>query len=183
MGKIILAVLVIGGASYLIFSGGNKEEVLNNESNSQIPEEMVGEEAEEKQEARNFEEKTTLAKLMENGGNYECTFTHNTEMGESTGVVYIADKKIRGDFVSKVSVPGLGDMGNIETFMISDGESVYSWSSMSEEGVKVPQSDQNVESQGEATIPTNQELDYKCVAWKVDESKFSLPTNITFKTL
>lgn len=184
MAKIVLGVLVVGGALFFIFSGGNKDNLKTKdiEESEGALQEVQDEQTKEVQ-LKNFEERTTLAKLMENGGNHECTFAHKTEMGESTGVVYIADKKIRGDFVSKVSVPGLGDMGNIKTFMISDGESVYTWSSMSSEGYKVPASDQDKTSQSDASVPTNQELDYKCIAWQVDQSKFSLPTNITFKTL
>jgi len=179
MGKIILGILILGGAAYFAFFAGNKNEVdTSNESET-----SEVNQSDEIQQTENFEEKTTLAKLMENGGNYECTFSHSTEIGESTGTVYISGKKIRGDFISKVTMAGVPNIGDIKTFMISDGESVYTWSSMSAEGYKVPQAEQDKTSQSDASVPTNQELDYKCTAWQVDNSKFSLPTSITFKTL
>ncbi len=108
--------------------------------------------------------------------------THKTEVGDSTGTVFISGKKIRGDFVSKVSIEGLGAMSDIKTYMISDGESVYTWSSMTTDGYKAPVT-KEVPKETHATVPTDQELDYKCVVWKIDESKFSLPTNITFKSI
>lgn len=178
MAKIVLAVLVLGGAAFLIFSGGNKDDVKTEENTqeSQSADEV-------NVESKDFEEKTTLSKLMGKGGNYMCTFVHSTQMGESTGSVYISNKKIRGDFVSKVSVPGLPNMGDITTHMISDGESVYTWSSMSAEGYKVPVAQEDKTAESSASVPTDQELDYKCVGWTVDQSKFSLPTNITFKAV
>jgi hypothetical protein len=183
MVKIILGILVLGGVAFFIFSGNGKDDLNNTSNKEQISEQSQNEQVSEAQ-SEDFEEKTTLAKLMEKTGNYMCTFTHNTQMGESTGTVHISGKRIRGDFISKVSVPGLPNMSDIKTYMISDGESVYTWSSMSSEGYKVPVSDQDKTSQSEDTsIPTNQELDYRCISWKVDASKFSLPTNITFKTL
>jgi len=178
MAKIVLGILVLGGAAFFIFSGDKKvksppEEVVNQENppSSQI----------EKTE-EDFNEKTTLAKLMEKGGNYQCTFVHKTQVGDSTGTVFISGKKIRGDFVSKVSIEGIGNMGDIKTYMISDGESVYTWSSMTTDGYKAPVTQDTSKETG-TNVPTDQELDYKCVGWKVDESKFSLPTNITFKTI
>ena len=182
MAKIVLAILVLGGAGFLIFSGGNKEDTRGEESMQELSEESQNE-SEVNTESKDFEEKTTLSKLMGRGGNYMCTFVHNTQMGESTGSVYISNKKIRGDFVSKVSVPGLANMGDITTHMISDGESVYTWSSMSAEGYKVPVAQEDTATQSSASVPTDQELDYKCVGWTADQSKFSLPTNITFKAI
>lgn len=178
MAKIILGILVLGGAAFFIFSGDKKEESPS--------EEVISEEnssvSETKKVEEDFNEKTTLAKLMEKGGNYQCTFTHKTEVGDSTGTVFMSGKKIRGDFVSKVSMEGLGNMGDIKTYMISDGESVYTWSSMTADGYKAPVT-QTTEKETQASVPTNQELDYKCAVWKADESKFSLPTNIIFKTI
>ncbi|MEZ4103430.1 MAG: hypothetical protein R3B55_02670 [Candidatus Paceibacterota bacterium] len=181
MAKLVLGILILGGAALLIFSGGkNKdkdENVITEESS------MEQDSNKEAENQKDFEEKTTLNSLMKKGGNYECVFSHKTEVGESTGTVYISGQKIRGDFSSKVSVAGLGDMGDIQTHMISDGESIYSWSSMSSDGYKIPKSEEGKSNQENTNFKSDQELDYKCVAWSVDQSKFSLPTNITFKSI
>ncbi|MDQ5883555.1 MAG: hypothetical protein QG654_469 [Patescibacteria group bacterium] len=176
MAKIIFSILVLGGLGFLIFSSNKKDENLSPSTNESVAE------SQEKEETKDFSEKTSLARLMEKGGDYQCTFTHETQAGDSSGTVYISGKKIRGDFVSKVSIAGLPDIGDVKTFMISDGESVYTWSSMTSDGYKAP-INKDVTSQDSSGVPTNQELDYKCIGWKVDQSKFSLPTNITFKTI
>lgn len=187
MGKIILGILVLGGAAFFIFSADKKEDAnkdASEESSESIDnsEDVVSEESMMQDDTKEFNEKTTLTKLMEKGGNYQCTFSHSTQVGDSTGVVFISNKKIRGDFVSKVSIPGMGNTTDIETYMISDGESVYTWSSMSNDGFKSPVS-KDLPKDFSTTVSVDQELDYKCVGWKLDESKFSLPTNITFKTM
>ncbi len=187
MGKIILGILVLGGAAFFIFSSDKKEDVNKDviEDSSQSmdeSEDAVSEGSMTEDETKEFNEKTTLTKLMEKGGNYQCNFSHSTQVGDSTGVVFISNKKIRGDFVSKVSVPGMGNMGDIQTFMISDGDSVYTWSSMSNDGFKSPVSNDSPKDSSTG-VSVDQELDYKCIGWKLDESKFSLPTNITFKTI
>ncbi len=187
MGKIILGILVLGGALFFIFSSDKKDDVNNDISedsseNIENSEDAISENSMTDDEVKEFNEKTTLTKLMEKGGNYQCAFSHSTEVGDSTGIVFISNKKIRGDFVSKVSVPGIGDMGDIKTYMISDGESTYTWSSMSSDGFKSPVAD-DAPKDSTGSVSANQELDYKCVGWKLDESKFSIPTNITFKTM
>ncbi len=180
--KILVGLLVLGGVAFFIFKGGDKE--MKNENTENMSSD-VGEmqESENVNMEEDFNEKTTLAKIAQRGGNYECTVTHSSEVGSSNGIVYISGKKIRGDFTSKISVSGLpAGMGDIKTSMISDGESIYTWTSMTSEGYKVPVSEES-SSESSGSVSTNQELDYKCVKWNVDESKFSLPTNITFKTI
>lgn len=181
MGKIILSILVLGGLSFVIFSGSGKNSLEENEKSDNVSAETLAEENSDKTIAKSFNEKTTLEKLIEKGGDYQCEFSQKTEISDSTGVVYISDKNIRGDFSSSVSVEGLGDLGSIDTHMISDGESIYTWSSFSEEGTKsaiVKDGQKDTEN-----VPLDKELDYRCVSWKSDESKFSIPTNITFKNI
>lgn len=180
MAKIILGILVLGGAAFFIFSGDKKDTIQDSSSEEVMNEDSSESNSEET--SKDFNEKTTLAKLMEKGGNHQCTFAHATQVGNSTGTVYISGKKIRGDFVSKVSIEGLANMSDIQTYMISDGESIYTWSSMTTDGYKAPVA-KDTPKESPSTVPIEQELDYKCLAWKVDESKFSLPTNITFKAI
>lgn len=181
MAKIILGVVVVLGAGYFIFfQNSTDSSVPTEEMNSEVSEDSSFDEEMPKEE---FEESTTLTALMKKGGNYMCTFTHSLDMGTSTGTVYINGKNIRGDFVSKVSVQGFGAMGDFETHMISDGELVHSWSSMTSEGVTSPVHETPSQEQESYNLPTDQKLDYSCAPWSVDASKFLLPTNITFKAV
>ena len=182
MTKILIAVVVIVGAAFLIFGGVNKKDKVKNDemTQDQISQQEIENEIASSDES--FDEKTSISALMKKGGEYMCTVDHSTGVGDTKGTVYIAKEKIRGDFTTDITAPGVGAMGNIDTHMISDGESTYTWSSASPEGFKGPV---NSESQtgSSSQVPTNQELDYKCVSWKVDNSKFLLPTNITFKQI
>ncbi len=175
--KIIAGVLVLGSVSFFVF----KNDKAPAPADTSI-EESVQENSSESL-SKDFNEKTTLAKLVEKGGNHKCTFGHTTQVGTSTGTVYISGKKIRGDFVSKVSIAELPGLNDINSSMISDGESIYTWSSMTPEGYKASVKQETSTTTTQTNVPTNQELDYSCTAWMVDESKFSLPTHITFKTI
>lgn len=175
--KIIVGVLVLGGISFFVFKN-NTDTVPTDSSTEQVASEDTSKDA-----PKDFNEKTTLAKLVEKGGSHKCTFSHTTQVGTSTGTVYIYGKKIRGDFVSKVSIAELPGLNDIHSSMISDGESIYTWSSMTPEGYKASVQQETSTTTTQTNVPTNQELDYSCTAWMVDESKFSLPTHITFKTI
>lgn len=181
MTKILIGVVVLVGVGFLIWGGEKKDKSSNEELTAdQIMQQEKENEINSSEES--FNEKTSMSALVKKGGNYMCTVSHGTEVGDTKGTVYIAKDKIRGDFTTNITVAGMGDMGNIDTHMISDGESTYTWSSASPEGFKGP-IDSESQTGSSSQVPTNQELDYKCVGWTVDDSKFSLPTNITFKQI
>lgn len=126
----------------------------------------------------------SLDELLARGGNYKCTFTHESAAASSKGTVYIAGegKKIRGDFSSLVPVINT----DVASHMIRDGEWVYTWSEMMPQGFKA----KAVEGQGskEAALSgqgfdANQSYNYNCEPWVVEVSQFTVPTNITFTEL
>lgn len=168
--NIVIGLGVVGLAGLAIFGGLKKEDKV-------IIEATVTEEKEGSEDnlPKNFDEKTTLASIMGRGGNYKCTFSHKTDFSTSSGVVYIGGKKVRGDFKSSVSI---GSIGDIESHMISNGDFVYTWSEMSPQGFKA-KATQNLQSDN-TSVPTNQELDYKCDSWRIDEEMFVVPSDITF---
>lgn len=181
MAKVIIGVVILAVGAWLILSGGkNKENVADNQNQDNSSETVVTN-VESSVNEEPFEENTSLFDLIKKGGNYICDVSHDTEIGSSTGVAYIAGERVRGDFLSKVDVPGIVSM-DIESHMISDGESVYTWTSLSNEGYKTPvvmAGEANTDTQ---TISFEDNLNYKCNPWDVDVTKFLIPTNITFKT-
>src|SRR5690606_31734166 len=90
---------------------------------------------EEVETESDFEENTNLSELTKRGGDYMCNVSHQTQVGTSNGTVYITGPKIRGDFTSSVEVPGLVSM-DVTSHMISDGEFIHTWTSLSNEGYK-----------------------------------------------
>lgn len=160
----VLVVIVLGSIGFFIYSkSGSKSE--NNKDN-----------------ARNVDTTTeesftgSVLDLVNKGGNYECTFSHTTDVGTSNGTVYISGKKVRGNFVSNVSVVNM----TVKSYMISDEASVYTWTDMTSQGYKAPVSSGDTETNTSQSFDYGQTLDYKCKGWVVDPSVFALPSDIEF---
>lgn len=124
----------------------------------------------------------TLSEIMAKGGDYLCTFTMKDPNTESKGSVYISGKKFRGNFESHVKVANM----TVISSSINDGQFIYTWTSASPMGFKVPVSAQAHGTGGAAMSGSmdftaqNASTKYKCDAWKSDTSLFILPTHIQF---
>lgn len=73
-------------------------------------------------------------------------------------------------------------------YTISDEEYFYSWTSVSNEGLKFKIEAINLEEDQEKNYGNENDLsqenyDFKCSFWKTDDSKFDLPAEIEFKDL
>ncbi|MFA7216377.1 MAG: hypothetical protein WC095_00080 [Candidatus Paceibacterota bacterium] len=160
----LLVILVIGSIGFFIYSkSGSKSE--SNED-----------------KARNVDTTTeesftgSVLDLVNKGGNYECTFSHTTGVGTSNGTVYISGQKVRGNFVSEVSMANM----TVRSYMISDETSVYTWTDMTSQGYKAPVSKGATEANTSQSFDYGQSLDYTCKGWVVDPSVFVLPSDIEF---
>ena len=165
--------VVIGG---LVFFGGDKgvDSVVTNTmlvpNNMETVDEMLV------QEPGEFS--GSFADLSKRGGDWKCEVDHTTVLSDTAGTVYVSDKNIRGEF--SVDAPYVG---NIEVNMIADGSDVYSWTSMTPQGIKAPQvslENKNSDTQTSGqVIDSQQVLNYDCQPWEVDSAVFALP-QITF---
>jgi hypothetical protein len=120
----------------------------------------------------------SLQQLVARAGSWQCTIDVTTQGVPTKGTTYIADGKVRADFVS--AVPGYTD---IESHMIMRDNTVYTWSSLMAQGMKFPIQDGQLQGERKSTEVTpqfDQAYDYSCAAWQTDESKFALPSGITF---
>jgi len=173
--KILLGLIIVTGAVLLVKGPSDKKMADNDESMEEITEESSDTETvvEDDKQMEEGSFSGSMKDLMSRGGEYKCTFASNTEVGTSTGTVYISGDKIRGDFESSVEVVSQ----TFKSSMINDGEFSYVWSSSMPGGFKT----KNVEGDisGEESVDTgfdyNEQLDYKCVPWSVDNSVFALP--------
>lgn len=172
-GKVLLGLILVTGA-VLIIKGEPKDEV--------VVEDTQTTEAETPAPAENKKFEGSTAELIARGGDHVCTFDQTVENSRSTGTVYISNGKMRGDFKSDVSASGTNM--SVESHMISDGEFMYTWSSMMPTGFKMAVV-QNTTADG--TTPTSQQmfdanmkLSYDCDPWTTDVSKFTLPSAVTF---
>lgn len=160
----ILVVAVAAGATYYFgFRNTGGENIAGNTSETSEENSFSG----------------SLIELSSRGGNYVCTFTHSSEVAESTGTVYISGTNLRGDFSSQVQ-----NM-RIESHMIRKDGFLYTWSPMAPTGFKIPET--MAEGNGDAEMQAkysdiNQAYSYDCQAWTPEESRFALPA-MTFQQI
>ena len=109
-------------------------------------------------------------------GSWKCDLRTETEGVTSEGVVYVSDGKIRADFNSTVS-------GNdVTSFMIHDGTSIYTWSSLQSQGVRMDVVE-GEEGSGEMSAGPEGNVDYECAPWAADATVFVPPATIEFMEL
>ena len=127
----------------------------------------------------------SLKDLLISGIAQKCTFSSDTESVSSEGVTYIASGKVRGDFsITK-------DSKTTKSHMIVDGKIAYIWTDGQTNGFKTTIPDESTATPSSQTnTPVSgyvssfdQKSDYKCEAWRVDQSLFTLPVGITFKDM
>ncbi|MBX9765580.1 hypothetical protein K2X83_02975 [Patescibacteria group bacterium] len=165
---IIAAVLIVGGAAAFF--------VMNSSGNPGFPESGSDITTRVNQPGAY---NGSLADLTRRGGDWQCTFTVENQVAQSSGTVYVSGQKLRGDFSSLV--PQLNQ--TIDSHMIQDNGAVYVWTSLSPQGFKTetaistPGGAAAFQEQG---VDVNQAYDYNCVPWTVDPSKFELPAGVTF---
>lgn len=107
----------------------------------------------------------------------KCTFTDSTDVADTSGTVYIANGKMKGDF-DAVTKTGAGTQ---KAYMIVDGESVYSWTSAYPQGVKTTVNATASENSSQKTgVDYDKKVDYHCEPWNPDMSVFELPANVSF---
>jgi len=108
----------------------------------------------------------TLHDLLSLGKSQKCTY-QTTQNGQTvTNTIYLKDNKFR-----QVS-------GEVTT--ISDGNFVYSYSSVSASGAVKIKIDQSVSTN---SIDLNKSIDYQCSPADVSDSDFSLPPAVKFTEL
>lgn len=134
---------------------------------------------------------SSLRDLIALGKNQKCVVTTSTtnEEGVKTdtvGTIYIAGKKM----AQEVSVTSSDKKTpNVNMNMISDGEFMYSWTPGSKnQGMKIKITDpsdggvQNTNGQ-QGSVDFDNKVDMKCSGWMVDNSKFTIPTDVKFTDL
>lgn len=122
--------------------------------------------------------KGSLRAVAALGQNVTCEF--ESEDGRSSGKVFVAGGKVRGDFETEVE--GKGD---VESHLIQDGQYAYVWSdSMSGQGVKAKTSAAaSAQLRQAGALDWDAQVSYECDEWDADEDKFEVPSGTTFLDL
>lgn len=160
---ILLAVAAAGVAGYFLFMNGGSAGSLDTEGDT-------------------TEESGTFASLMAMGQNLSCTFTYDDGTNVSSGTVYLAAgaERIRGDFNYTDSAAG-----PMEAHLIRDGGYNYLWGSSLPQGIKTAVTAENSGSLfgDNDNAPIDENTEYQCMPWTVDESKFAAPTDVSFQDM
>ncbi len=159
----IVAVIVIGGGVYMGMQGSSKSPVLDTPKTLSTEGTIQG----------------SMGDLVALGVSLKCSFTHTTDLSSSSGDVYVADGKVRGNF--KVTSTPLGNQ-SFDAYMIADGKESYVWSSFMPQGYKTIITEPNggESNAGQDGLDYNQTLDYTCTPWEKDVSFFVPPADVTF---
>jgi outer membrane lipoprotein-sorting protein len=183
---VIAGTVIIAAAGAFIWqsqSGSNVIPGLSNKNSSQMYQNI------------------SFSQLMQMGGNYTCTFTDSSDEGTVNGTTYIAasENKFRTDYnIDRENLVAQTESESDIAFnfqngsIISDGEFVYIWSPETNQGMKMAfdPNDSNFldnfdrqDEEGNKTIQTfdqDQAMEYNCKPWKVENSKFIPPAEVTF---
>src|SRR3989338_3588990 len=126
-------------------------------------------------------QRNSFAELMQSCENVTCTYEFADASGSQNGTVYVAGQNMRGDFT--IAAAGTG---SYETHMISDGEWSYMWCGPlgASQGTKIKvTADSSAEATNEQTFDYDDEYDFDCEEWNRDDSKFDLPSGVSFTDL
>ncbi len=116
--------------------------------------------------------------LLAAGTPVSCTFGQTVEGRSTSGTVYVASGKMRGDFQSQTA----DGKQNVTGHMITLDQTSYIWTNQSNTGFKVSlnNTSQIPNSQKAQGFDPDKKNDVTCNPWTVDQSQFTLP-NITFQ--
>ena len=126
---------------------------------------------------------STLKDLLSSGIAQQCTFSDKSEDNDISGVMYVDQNRMRGDFTTVVD-----DKTLISHMMVKDDTS-YTWQEGEDTGYMMKYDpDQMMPQDGEETptspqgetVDPDKVVDYKCSPWIVDGSMFNPPSNVEF---
>lgn len=120
----------------------------------------------------------SLKTLFESGGSKKCTYSDNTDNMMSSGTVYLANSKMRGDFDTQASGQ------TFHSHMITDQTTSYIWTDGQPQGIKMTMDkipSPNPSAKTQSGVDINKNFNFKCDNWSADESLFTTPSDIKFQ--
>jgi hypothetical protein len=165
---IVILIVIIGGA-FLLTRDKGSDVASNNEAVDA--------------ESSVDTESASIKSLLTADRNQTCTFTSTEGDMKSEGTVYVSGGKMRGDFSTTTS-----GQTNV-SHMIHKDNTNYMWTEGQTTGLKMTFDPKAVEAASEASstqnqsVDPNKNLDFDCDSWSADNSKFELPSGVTFSEL
>lgn len=123
---------------------------------------------------------TSLKDLLMGGVAQKCAVVDKINNVNISGMTYLSNGKMRGDYTSIVSGKAM------MTHMIIDGQTNYTWIDGQTDGLKMMMDPKTLEVK-ETTAPRQQQpvdvnkmIDYKCSPWTADPTLFTPPKDVQF---
>jgi hypothetical protein len=160
---LLVGLLVIIGLAYMLMNGSG--DIANTEqSPSSSPSEQASNQT------------GSLRGLMSMSSPQECTFSDTEANGSTSGTVFVANGKMRGDFSTTAS--GQTTLSH----MIVMNDTSYVWTDSMAQGMKMSFSsmESNAQAQQNQSVDVNKNVNYSCKSWAPDDGRFQLPGNIQF---
>lgn len=130
----------------------------------------------------NTEERSSINGLLAQGKNVQCAYSYTDgNSNKSSGTVYIAGERMRGNFTVKAS----GQAAQTSN-MLRDDQYQYVWTEDTDTGFKIKISEldandqKSTDEQNQQSVDQDKKYDFDCSGWSVDESMFKVPGGIKF---
>ena len=161
----VLLIFALAAGGYFVFGKDLSQKVKPSSS------------GQKQSEVLDTESPKSIRTLLESTTPQKCSFKDNMENIEMNGVVYIANKKMRGDYDSNI----LGKQ--MITHLIYDGDFTYMWTEGDVQGYKMANKQEvpnEVVQETKQQIDIDKLMDIRCDNWLVDELVFALPAGVEF---
>lgn len=158
---VVVVVAILGAVMFMSKNAGNK---------------TVG--TSEKNQVKTTPRLASFRELKNSTTPQECSYDEKSVAQGSTGVLYISNNKMRGDFQSTSN----GKI--IKSHIIFDNQYNYVWMDNSLNGIKMLSNSQNTDgSKNPSGIDEDTKIDYTCQDWSEDAGVFKLPENVKFQDI
>lgn len=161
---VIVIVIVLLGAYFATRSKKDSNQTMSeNQATGEV-----------KQDTSNKGQKS-MKDFLSFSGSQKCTVSYSQEGYQTTGVAYVANGKMRGEYTATMNGQ------TTKPQFISDGQTIYSWQEGEATGFKMTvTATQTAEAEKQNTVNMDQQVDYDCENWSTDNSKFTPPSNVKF---
>lgn len=132
---------------------------------------------------------TSMRELLANGQNQKCTFSmsetdEDDNTTDTSGTLYVSGKRM---FEEVEILNSANETKNVSMRMMSDGDKIYTWDASKKTSGMMFKMTEPTETEDNETqnqnVDLDKKIDMKCSSWTVDESKFTVPTDVKFTDL
>ena len=164
---LVALIVVVGGGAWLLSNKGANAPMEGDAPEGQEVSEGAG----------------SFGDMIARAGSWTCSVSTSVEAAPSEGTTYISNGMIRADFISRPEALGGQE---VSSHMIQSDGYIYTWSDMAPQGMKMLIPKEPLDGAGGdavGTVSADAQVEYSCMPWVADSSKFAPPSTVTFMEL